>query len=225
MKRAVLFSLSALFLSLSTQAQFGLQAGWNSSHYSWNDRGVHQRSTLQQGWSAGVLYRVGVDRLAVQPTLLFTQKGSALTTYGTAYLPGEQRGGNKLSYVQLSIPVLWRIPFHYGLYSFDIGAGPYTAVLADAVSRRPDAAGDMHTQRQPIGNDHADAFRRMDAGVTAYAGLRFHHINVSATWDQGIANISPKPGQSVHNGNLALNFGVFLYNDHTGRRYQVKQRP
>ncbi len=209
-KKCTLLIVIAALLSGHSFAQLGIQVGWNTTNYSLKNNGVKDKRSLIWGVNAGAMYRIGIiKKLAVQPELLFSQKGAVNNNLGSSYTSGVSRWVNKLNYVELGVPVLFRMKL-LTKSTFDMGAGPYIATLVSAKSRIEYLNGDKKKDEFKIGSDATDDFKRMDMGYKLYMGAKLSHVNFSMCYARSISDISPTATQTVKNGCFSLNFGVFF---------------
>ena len=152
---AVFLALAAVDEAASGEiAGKGLKTGLNSS--SMAGAGAEPGLTSQNGGAAGVFVTLGLtDHVAVQPEILYTQKGAELEA-GTN--PFEYR----CSYVE--VPLLWKLTFAGRDAAFrpHLYAGPFAGVKVGA---------QLETYRDR-GQEESDevnlpSARGIDAGVAA----------------------------------------------------------
>ena len=152
---AVFLALAAVDEAASGEiAGKGLKTGLNSS--SMAGAGAEPGLTSQNGGAAGVFVTLGLtDHVAVQPEILYTQKGAELEA-GTN--PFEYR----FSYVE--VPLLWKLTFAGRDAAFrpHLYAGPFAGVKVGA---------QLETYRDR-GQEESDevnlpSARGIDAGVAA----------------------------------------------------------
>jgi hypothetical protein len=143
----------------------------------------------------------------VEPALQYTRKGAINTN--TAFPIDHYR--TRLDYIQLTLPFMYRAYIDRGM-DFTIGAGPFAGVLANADVVTVYANGEQTKGEYSIGTGNPNDFKPMDAGLRFGAGLRFARvINLSATYDLGLADIAPQASDEIRTRTFALNLGIMFW--------------
>lgn len=208
MKR--LFTLALIFLAASSFAQLGIQVGWNTTGYHFEQNG----KSLKRGWlwgvNAGIMYRTPGKHFSLQPALLYTQKGARNNNSDAVYVADVLHFDNRLTYVELAVPIIYKAGLGVDNISFDIGAGPYVGKLVKAVSKKVDLEENNTKTDFKVGTAETDDFTPMDIGLQFYMGARINHFNMSLTYEKGLSNINPAKDESIRNGCFSLNLGVFF---------------
>ena len=192
-------------------SQAGMQIGWNTSGYKFVSSGLHEKRGLKWGLNAGLLYRTPGKTVCLQPTLLYTQKGAINNNDGANYTSNVDHYKNRLNYLELSVPILLKVPIAGKKNSFDIGAGPYFGRLVSAKSKIYYLDGTDRITTFKIGtNDSTDDFKPMDIGISLYMGGRFEHFYMNMGYDIGLANVGAAKNENIKNGCFSLNMGVLF---------------
>lgn len=117
MKKIILVTAFLLVLSLSTQAQLlqiGAKAGLNYANFS----GTDIQTDAITSYHAGLVAEIKLlDKLSIQPELLYTTQGASYERAGTEFK-------NELGYI--AIPVLAKI---YLSKTFSLELGPQASFL------------------------------------------------------------------------------------------------
>jgi hypothetical protein len=199
---------SLFLLSTAAQAQasfsIGPRLGLNVSTYHFSSATPADRQRYQTGFEAGVLASVGFGHLALQPALLYTQKGN--TQYTTVdvrtgtNIPvgiGEFKNTYRLNY--LTLPVNIAYTQHPDGQGFQVFAGPYLGLLLSGrYENTIDVAGTPTTDSgkiTPIANDapDLDAYaRRLDAGLQAGLGYRYQGLLLQFDYSLGLRDIGAR---------------------------------
>src|SRR3569833_2019543 len=128
MKKLLLIAIVAIAFCGAANAQLGITGGGNLAKYKIKDDG--DRKAIFS-WKAGLFYRIKSKHsiLAVQPALTFTGKGA--DKYNDPFSNNDiEKYSNRLSYVQLSVPVLLSATDIEGTgIGIDFGIGPFFSRL------------------------------------------------------------------------------------------------
>ncbi|MGH1434110.1 MAG: porin family protein [Lewinella sp.] len=178
----------AIGMALSLQAQVAVKAGVNFSNMLFEEDDTSIEDLAKNGatkFTAGVAFILPFsDAVALQPELLYTQKG-AKSTYTIA-------GGeftNDLTYNYLDIPLLLRISLGdthgegLGIY---LNGGGYAGYAFSGKSKSTSPLGDLETD---ISFDDKDDQRRIDFGVAVGGGLTLGNLFFDLRYNHGINNI------------------------------------
>lgn len=162
-------------------------------------------------WQAGLVLEAAYGKFAVQPALLFSQKGEKFDT--DIFYNGVDGGAsassistNRCNWLELPLNVVYTLHGDHGLQLF---AGPYVAMgvggrqtgtrysSAPYISYRPDEF-DNQVKYGPYTNN-----RRFDAGLNFGLGYRQGPVQVQAGFGLGLVNLhrniatSPNPGLTL----------------------------
>lgn len=174
--------------------KFGIKAGVNLADQSVSAEGLSVDLSSKTGIIGGafVAFSAG-PRLSIQPELLFSQKGSKLSLFGS-------EAKTKMDY--LEIPVLLKLKL--GLPTAPTApflfAGPSFGILASA---KQEALG-MEEE------DVKDAFKSTDVGLAFGAGLDAGKITLDARYTLGVTDIDEASGVSTKNNTITLMVGYYL---------------
>lgn len=229
MKHFVSFLVAALWLSATvataqTTFRLGVRGGANRAATTLdpagNSSGTYPFSYSSDksaiyAWQAGVVLEASLGQWAVQPALLFSQKGEYFTTtnfmsgfagYGTE----EVRSTNRYNWVELPLNVVYTLRGDHGWQVF---AGPYVAVAVGG-QRRGEITSAFYgppTYQVPSSSSSSDFDnaitygqgtnnRRFDTGVNFGIGYRQGPMQVQLGYGLGLVNLHKSLGQdSYHN--------------------------
>lgn len=134
---------------------------------------------LRVGIQGGLFFKAALtDFLAIQPELLFSQKGSTIK-YDN-FLTGNAEFTTKLNYVE--VPILGVLNLTENL---NVHAGPYFAYLVN-VGVENNAEADAFNFVEEFNEDD---FNRVDYGVCLGAGLEFDILRFGARFNYGLAEV------------------------------------
>jgi hypothetical protein len=195
---------NSLFLATTTQAQatfsIGPQVGLNVSAVRLlNNSTLLTDIRYRTGYEAGLVGNIGFKHLAVQPSILFSQKG--VRTYGAYNIPGQGISTNtytlRLNYVTVPVKVAYT-PRPNG-QGFQVFAGPYLGILVGGNFQQHSTYGDPTLpqldydgpvkagQQQPTSRTFYS--KRIDAGLQAGIGYRLGGFLVHADYSLGLRNL------------------------------------
>jgi hypothetical protein len=207
-RRLAVFVGSFFLLAASAHAQasfsIGPRLGLNASTYHFSAATPADRQRYRAGFEAGLLASVGFGHFAVQPALLYTQKGN--TQYTTVDVrtgtnipagTGELKNSYRLNY--LTLPVNVAYVQHPDGQGFQVFAGPYVALLLSGRYENEVAVSGKSTTDSgkitPVANDAPgpDAYaRRLDAGLQAGLGYRYQHLLLQFDYSLGLRDIGAR---------------------------------
>jgi hypothetical protein len=149
------------------------------------------------GVEAGLSANVQVGRLAVQPSVLFSQKGYQSMGNLTGFeIFGRYEETTRLNYV--TVPLNFAVALGRDGQGLQVFAGPYVGVLVGGHYARQEHASDYpgaptrtaeSTGRVRAGSEYDDYghySKRVDGGVQAGLGYRFHGALVQAGYSVGL---------------------------------------
>jgi hypothetical protein len=194
--------LSAATASAQTTFSLGVRGGLNRAQLATRGAGTdYPRRTSDAsalyGWQAGITLEARRGNLALQPALLFSQKGLRFTT--TTSVVGfvgtdtwESTGTNRFNWVELPLHLVYTQHGDHGLQLF---AGPYVAL---AVGGHQQGNTTSHswtsaTYDNPIDQKHSysslSASKRIDAGLDFGVGYRQGPLQVQLSYGLGLRNL------------------------------------
>ncbi|QSB28140.1 PorT family protein [Flavobacterium circumlabens] len=187
MKKIILSMLAILVFGFANaqKTRFGVKGGLNVSSFTGGDYYDDSKSLI--GFHVGGFAEIKViERLAIQPELLFSTQGAKLKYIGDSDID------NKLSY--LNVPVLAKF---FITKEFTVEAGPQVGFLLSAKYDSEDAK---------------DDFKSVDFGFNFGVGYSFtDNLGVNLRYTVGLANIADYETDNVEdfldspkNSNLAL---------------------
>lgn len=219
-------SLAATTASAQTTFRFGVRAGANLATHTlpqydpnpaYSSEG---KNSLLLGGQAGVAFEANFGRLALQPALLFSQKGTKssgsttiLSGATTPYNYFSGQGTRRTNWLELPLNVVYTPKSGHGLQLF---AGPYAAV---AVGGRQTTSGfqtsDSGAPRQDFSGDYAIEYggntnnRRFDWGVNFGVGYRMGPVQVQAGYGLGLRSLYTSTNNKVYNRGAQLTATYF----------------
>lgn len=210
-------SLKLTFLSLifllfagTVSAQLGVRAGIAiSDQHIDPDDNVETSSLL--GFSAGIMVEINVTgRFALQPELLFVQKGA----YKDEFLPiQEVRWQADFKQNSLMLAVMTR----YDIVQFGESGGLYLG-LSPFFSYGMDVLVEGETITPTTSREIDDSvknrdvqWRRADYGIGACLGVRFGNFVIDARYNYGLANIERVDDDNVTINSRSILLGVGYY--------------
>jgi len=165
-------------------------------------------------WQGGIVAEVGFGKLALQPALLFSQKGEKLHAAASARDSGfpfnaEQTSTNRYNWLELPVNLVYTLHGDHGLQLF---AGPYVALAVGgrqrgttypyygpAVDSRP-----FDFDRQ-VSYGSSTPNRRFDAGVNFGVGYRQGPLQVQLGYGLGLRNLH-QPSAEANASPIQHNF-------------------
>ncbi len=195
MKTKFLYCLSAAFLLFTSNAAFaqiGIKAGATYSSVSQdafedNAQDLKEKSTI--GFQAGIFAELPIgEGFAIQPELLFTQKGGK-----SEYNLGTSGYERNVKYNYIEVPVLAKIKAGStdgtGIGLFFYG-GPFVSyALNGKVKQDITLAGNTTSDEFDITFDDKDNERRVDWGAAFGLGVNLGALVLDLRYDLGINNI------------------------------------
>jgi hypothetical protein len=191
MKRIILTAIAVMAFAFTNaqQTRFGVKGGLNLSNWSGGDARDYTKALV--GFHVGGFAEIKIiEKLAIQPELLFSAQGAKIEADGffSDY-------DVKTNY--LNIPVLAK---YYIVDKFSVEAGPQLGVLLSA---------------KADGEDVKDGFKTVDFGFNVGAGYHFtDNISLNLRYTIGLSPLSDNADiedegdyyDSVKNSLLALSF-------------------
>ncbi|KAF2514281.1 porin family protein [Flavobacterium foetidum] len=191
MKKIFLAAIAVMTFSFANaqQTSFGVKGGLNLSNWSGGDARDNTKALV--GFHVGGFAEIKViEKLAIQPELLFSAQGTKID--GGGFL-----GDFDVKTNYLNIPVLAK---YYIVDKFSVEAGPQLGVLLSA---------------KADGEDVKDGFKTVDFGFNLGAGYHFtENISINLRYTIGLSPLSDNADiedegdyyDSVKNSVLALSF-------------------
>jgi len=227
MKHTYFLLIGSLLLAGTAHAQatfsIGPRVGGNLSSAHFSTKGqtsyVSSAYTNRQGFEAGLTSTVQLGHLAVQPSLLFSQKGYRGSGYSLSFdMLSSYEQDVRLNYLTLPLNLAFTLG-HDG-QGLQILAGPYASLLvggnyAQQVSGFEETTGKI--KAASIVSDprfNKQYAQRFDAGLQAGVGYRLKALQLQATYSLGLRNVAvPYRG---YDGKL-----YYYTQDYYNRAFQV----
>lgn len=216
MKQLLFFVAGACLLAGTAQAQatfhLGPYLGGNVSTAHFADETV---SSTRRGFDAGVLGAFQFGHIAVQPAVLFAQRGfTSKPTFYDSGFGGLTQTSVRLHYLTLPLQVAYTQ--HPDGQGFQVSAGPYVSFLVGGKSvadyqynavglvqqESTVAAANVHTTNISSSSqapDYTFYSRRLDAGAQAGLGYRFGGALLQVSYSLGLRNVATTERYTVGN--------------------------
>lgn len=186
--KKITLAVMAIGLAFSLHAQVAVKAGVNFSNMLFEEDDTSVEDLAKNGatkFTAGVAFILPFSNtIALQPELLFTQKG-AKSTYS---ILGEEYS-NDLTYNYLDIPLLLRLSlgdtYGEGLGVY-LNGGAYAGYAFNGKTKNITPLGTVETD---ISFDDKDNQKRIDFGVAVGGGLTLGNLFFDLRYNHGINNI------------------------------------
>lgn len=217
MPRFYLLLLTALLGAATASAQptfrLGLRGGLNCASStvepsSTSPSSAYYYSTSKSGiyaWQAGAVLEVAFRRFALQPALIFSQKGeqfdAATTIIGFAGVNSTETSTvNRYNWLELPVNVV------YTLHNFQLFAGPYVALgvggrqhgtLLSASSVTPGNTYGPYDFAAKVRYGSDTENRRLDAGVNFGVGYRQGPLQLQLGYGLGLRNLHQDPFEGL----------------------------
>lgn len=163
MKKLILSAIAIMAFAFSNaqETRFGVKGGLNLTNFS-GDVDTNVKAGFHVGGFAEIKV---IERLAIQPELLFSTQGARYNMQG-----GNSSGSYKLNYI--NVPVLAKF---YVTKQFTVEAGPQIGFLVSAKNQD---------------RDIKDAYRSADYGFNFGAGYNFtDNLSVGLRYTVGLAGV------------------------------------
>jgi hypothetical protein len=201
---ALLFSLTTA--SAQTTFKLGVRGGLNRAlttvapGSSATGLNTYERSADKSAiyaWQAGLVLEAAFGKFAVQPALLFSQKGEKFDT-GVYYngigggFAASSISTNHYNWLELPVNFVYTLHGDHGLQLF---AGPYVAMGVGGRQKGTNYFSAPNIRYAPYGYDNQVTYgpdtsnRRFDAGVNFGLGYRQGPVQVQASFGLGLVNL------------------------------------
>ncbi|MVN78623.1 outer membrane beta-barrel protein [Hymenobacter sp. HMF4947] len=215
--------LSAATATAQTTFRLGLRGGANraattlaaASNTSETFFSISADKAAIYGWQAGVAAEVAFGKWALQPALVFSQKGEKFHTVIASRDSGfpslaDQTSTNRYNWLELPLNLVYTMHGDHGLQLF---AGPYVALGVGGRAKGSalfNSSGILGPHTQAIddqinyGTDTNN--RRLDAGINFGIGYRQGPVQVQVGYGLGLRNLHQTSGDEV--ADRIHNFGA-----------------
>lgn len=193
--------LSAVTASAQTTFRLGIRGGLSRAQMTREAAGTSYNQTLDDSglyaWQAGGVIEINFGHFALQPALLFSQKGVQFNT--TSSISGfagtdtrQSTGTSRYNWLELPINLVYTLHGDHGLQLF---AGPYVALAVGGQQRGTSNArswtGDARTGSldQKFSYNDVSNGQRVDAGVNFGVGYRQGPLQVQLAYGLGLRDL------------------------------------
>lgn len=166
---SVLAIMVSLFLAPSVsdaQTQFGIRAGLNASTISFKNL---PNKAEKFGYHVGVFADVPIS-----PGFVSIQPEIGYSTKGTTFKPGNDRKTLNLNYVDLFIPVAFKLSM------FDLQVGPFASYMTS----KPDYT--YYSDNKV----YLNGFKKYDVGLTGGLTMNINKLMIGLRYNQGFVDIT-----------------------------------
>ena len=182
----------------SLSPKIGINGGVNLSNLYVDDV---KDENMKVGVNIGVFSKIPLSRgFAIQPELLYSNKGSKLTYDNIIAGEGEYRFN--LNYVELPVLAVFNLS-----KNINIHAGPYVSFLASANVKDLKSDG----TENKVTDLKADSFNRFDYGLAGGIGFDFQNFTMGARYNYGLAEVGKSGTLSGELTKDSKNSAVSLY--------------
>lgn len=236
MKKPLPFVLAAvvgLFAAPYAQAQLtiGPRVGANLStvHFELKEDFDAPEVKRQLGPQVGLTLNAQFGNWALQPSVLYSQKGFGIDDTRTESFDGEEfklksTGNARLGYLEVPINVVYTVGGDNG---FQVFAGPYLGVgvggsydikykVTGPGLELSDSNSSSVRYTDKAGDDDKLYVRRFDAGLNAGIGYKTGPFQAQLGYGLGLANLAPKDadgedtGDKIRNRTISLSLNYFF---------------
>lgn len=201
MKKSFLTIIAAVAMTLSANAQTSIipKVGISIANVASDPKNDDAKSKI--GLQLGVAAEIGItDMFAVQPELLFIQKGtkSESSDFGIS-----AKSSTTLSY--LEIPVLAKVKFGSDAAKFYAIAGPSIGIAVSG-KNKVEAFGVSDSEDIEFGSE-AGQIKRTDFGLQFGAGVNIKNFVIDVRYGLGLSNLSNDSSVSAKNRAIGITVG------------------
>lgn len=171
--------------------------------------------TAMHAWQAGLVLEAAFGKFAVQPALLFSQKGEKFDTYVSGGgLSAKTGSTNRYNWLELPINFVYTLHGDHGLQLF---AGPYVAMGVGGRQTGTSYFASPNAFYMPYEFDNQITYgsdtnnRRFEAGVNFGLGYRQGPVQIQAGFGLGFVNLH-RPIPTIAPGYSPMTIYNF-YND------------
>jgi opacity protein-like surface antigen len=215
MKKILLVSLVMLLTVSVAFSQFGIKAGVNLGTAGGADKAInpaffdHSLNGLPNvepkaniGLTGGISYRIGlILGLAIQPEVLYTQKGTIYEmTLPAAFGGGTGKGTFNLNYIDIPVLVKFSLPI-IPVVSPYIEGGIAYSILLSAKLKGETPAGSNET-------DIKDMMTKNDFSLMFGVGIEFLIFEINARYVIGQTKIIKDLDWKIYNRGIMLTAGL-----------------
>ncbi len=225
MKIKILFALilSAVAGSATAQSSAFIKAGYNMANISISDNGDVDENRMLSSFHIGLQGDIAVIKnvLSIQPSILFTGKGSKLQN-GQPGQNGYFRSVVNPYYIEVPVNVVVKAPIGGGS-KFFVGAGPYAAMgvggkrkldyqfvgIAASRTDKIEFSNDDPTTQGEEGAGYG-ILRRFDYGLNGTVGFEGEKAMFSVNYGLGLAKLQSGADNNVdeRNKHRVLSFTI-----------------
>lgn len=177
------------------KVELGIKGGLNLANINTDDPAASYNS--RTGYHAGLYGIVKVANLGIQPELLYSVRGTELSTSINS-----AKVDLKQDFVYLDIPVMLKLYFVGGL---NIQAGPQFGVLMSVDGKMKDPVSGNEVKISKDSYKNADTSIALGAGWDAPFGL-----NLTARYVVGLSDLNDGNGQEAQNRTFQVAVGFKL---------------
>ncbi len=208
--KLTLLTLIFLLVAGTVSAQLGIRAGIGIYDQEIDPDDFVETSSLL-GFSAGIMVEIKMcDRFALQPELLFVQKG--VYKEEIFPVPGFQRNADfKENSLMLAIIMRYDVVRFGESGSIYLGATPFFSYGLDVLVEGETLGISGVTEVDESVKNRNVGWRRADYGVGAGLGLRFGSFVLDARYNYGLANIERyDKDRTIYSRGILVGLGYYF---------------
>ena len=161
---------------LSAQNRIGPKLGLNLSTLTLKSGGISAETKSRVGFHFGMVAEVPVnENLAIQPGILFSQKGSNYEIDPSPKI--------SLNYLEIPVNIVYKFPLI--AYKFLVFGGPYLAYGINGKANFNGKSNDI-----TWGTNEEDDFKPIDLGLNIGAGIEINNLQITAQGGFGLLNLA-----------------------------------
>lgn len=205
-KLVYLFLLAATFgISKANAQTFTAKAGLNLANVKEKGGGsINPDYNMNPGFHVGMAAAFPINAwLAVEPALLFDQKGAK---FKQNLLGTDVDASIRLNYIDIPVNLKVSQKMENDMRIFAT-VGPYLGIgLSGKI--KGDVGGQTIDEKVVWGSGDTDMYKRMEVGASFGAGVEFNMIQVGVSYDLGLSNTSATTANDYSSKNRVLRFSV-----------------
>ena len=188
----IIFAIPTDLRSQNENSEVGIKGGASFSNFYSEEI---DDQNMRIGFQGGLFFKAALtDFLAIQPELLYTQKGSKIQ-YDN-FLTGEAEFSNQLNYLELPVMGVLNIT-----ENFNLQAGPYFAYLINANVKNEAENDDFNF----VEDLNEEDFERFDYGIGLGAGFEFETLRFGVRYNYGLEQVGKEQEFSINGSEVISN--------------------
>ncbi|MEP6615252.1 MAG: porin family protein [Ginsengibacter sp.] len=206
MKKLVTSAISFFFLlTVNSQSNLGIKAGFNYSTATIIAKGVHQKVQYQVGYGAAIIFKTWFDGvLHFSPYIAYNRRGYA-------YVPTDglvSKIENTVHYIDIVPALSFDFPTTSN-QTFIVGFGPVVGFAITGKEKITDKNGVLTENKIVFGFGD---YGRYDAGLTGNIGYRYHSYLLEISYLYSLTDLQNNDDidSDIRNRMLSLSVGYYF---------------